>query len=95
MMSIYKQLTGEKARTSVGGPLAKDEGVARGPLIRFLKACSPGKSRASGLSGSHSATHPHPSLVRTARGLLSVRWLRFSLLHSKKRPPPRETAVRS
>jgi hypothetical protein len=38
MMSIYKQLTGEKARTSVGGPLAKDEGVARGPLIRFLKA---------------------------------------------------------
>lgn len=38
MMSIYKKITGEHPRTSVGGPLGKDEGVARGPLIRFLKA---------------------------------------------------------
>jgi len=38
MMSIYKKITGEDPRTSVGGPLGKDEGVARGPLIRFLKA---------------------------------------------------------
>lgn len=38
MMSLYQQITGNDARTSVGGPLADDEGTPGGPLIRFLKA---------------------------------------------------------
>jgi hypothetical protein len=38
MMSLYERITGKPARTSVGGPGRSSEGVATGPLIRFLLA---------------------------------------------------------
>jgi len=38
MMSIYVEVTGEDPATSVGAPERPDEGIARGPLIRFLAA---------------------------------------------------------
>jgi hypothetical protein len=37
MMSIYRQITGNDPRTSVGAPLRNDEGLPGGPLIRFLE----------------------------------------------------------
>jgi hypothetical protein len=38
MMSIYRKITGKEPRTSVGGPNKPNEGIADGPLIRFLQA---------------------------------------------------------
>jgi hypothetical protein len=38
MMSLYRTITGEEPRTSVGGPGQTNEGIAAGPLIRFLMA---------------------------------------------------------
>jgi hypothetical protein len=38
MMSIYVKVTGKDPATSVGAPERPDEGIARGPLIRFLEA---------------------------------------------------------
>jgi hypothetical protein len=38
MMSLYRTITGEEPRTSVGGPGQTNEGIAAGPLIRFLEA---------------------------------------------------------
>lgn len=38
MMEIYEDLTGRKARTSVGGEGQHNAGEAAGPLIRFLMA---------------------------------------------------------
>jgi hypothetical protein len=38
MMSIYVKVTGKDPATSVGAPEQLDEGIARGPLIRFLEA---------------------------------------------------------
>jgi len=37
MMSIYKKITGEDPRTSVGGPLGKDEGVRSRPPHSLLE----------------------------------------------------------
>ena len=37
MMSIYVEVTGEAPATSVGAPERPDEGIAGGPLIRFLE----------------------------------------------------------
>ena len=36
MMGLYRTITGEEPRTSVGGPGQTNEGIAAGPLIRFL-----------------------------------------------------------
>jgi len=38
MMGIYRSITGREPATSVGCPGYLDEGIASGPLIRFLKA---------------------------------------------------------
>jgi hypothetical protein len=38
MMGIYRTITGEEPATSVGGPKRPNEGIAAGPLIRFLQA---------------------------------------------------------
>ena len=38
MMSLYRLITGEEPRTSVRGPGQTNEGIAAGPLIRFLEA---------------------------------------------------------
>ncbi len=38
MMSVYRTITGKEPETSVGGPNQPDEGIGRGPLIRFLAA---------------------------------------------------------
>ncbi|MCI4680515.1 hypothetical protein K9U39_01055 [Rhodoblastus acidophilus] len=38
MMSAYRAITGNEPATSVGGPDRPDEGIAGGPLIRFLIA---------------------------------------------------------
>jgi hypothetical protein len=38
MMSVYRKITGKEPRTSVRGPDKPDEGIAAGPLIRFLRA---------------------------------------------------------
>ena len=38
MMSLYTRITGKPAGTSVGGVGRSNEGVATGPLIRFLRA---------------------------------------------------------
>jgi hypothetical protein len=40
MMSIYHTITGHEPRTSVGGPNKPNEGIADGPLIRFLQAAA-------------------------------------------------------
>jgi hypothetical protein len=40
MMSIYHTITGKEPRTSVGGPNKPNEGIADGPLIRFLQAAA-------------------------------------------------------
>jgi len=38
MMSIYRVITGKEPATSVGAPKRPNEGIAAGPLIRFLEA---------------------------------------------------------
>jgi hypothetical protein len=38
MMSLYRIITGKEPATSVGGPAKPNEGIAAGPLIRFLEA---------------------------------------------------------
>jgi hypothetical protein len=38
MMAIYRTITGKEPATSVGPPGHPNEGIAAGPLIRFLKA---------------------------------------------------------
>lgn len=38
MMNLYRTITGEEPRTSVRGPGQTNEGIAAGPLIRFLMA---------------------------------------------------------
>ena len=38
MMAIYREITGEEPATSVGAPGRSNEGIAAGPLIRFLQA---------------------------------------------------------
>ena len=38
MMSAYRDITGKEPTTSVGGPNRPNEGIAGGPLIRFLTA---------------------------------------------------------
>jgi hypothetical protein len=38
MMGVYRALTGTEPATSVGAPGQPNEGIAAGPLIRFLKA---------------------------------------------------------
>jgi len=38
MLAIYRDITGKKPATSVGAPSRSNEGIAGGPLIRFLKA---------------------------------------------------------
>ena len=38
MMSIYRVITGKEPATSVGSPDRPNEGIAAGPLIRFLEA---------------------------------------------------------
>jgi hypothetical protein len=40
MMSLYSTITGKEPRTSVGGPNKPNEGIADGPLIRFLQAAA-------------------------------------------------------
>ena len=40
MMSLYRRITGKEPRTSVGGPNKPNEGIADGPLIRFLQAAA-------------------------------------------------------
>ncbi len=40
MMSIHRKITGKEPRTSVGGPNKPNEGIADGPLIRFLQAAA-------------------------------------------------------
>lgn len=40
MMSAYHVITGEEPATSVGGANRPDEGIAGGPLIRFLTAAA-------------------------------------------------------
>jgi hypothetical protein len=40
MMSIYRKITSKEPRTSVGGPNKPNEGIAHGPLIRFLQAAA-------------------------------------------------------
>jgi hypothetical protein len=38
MMCLYRRITGKEPATSVGGPERPNEGIAAGPLIRFLEA---------------------------------------------------------
>jgi hypothetical protein len=38
MMSLYRKITGREPRTSVGATERPNEGIAEGPLIRFLAA---------------------------------------------------------
>jgi hypothetical protein len=38
MLGIYRTLTGKEPATSVGAPERSNEGIAAGPLIRFLQA---------------------------------------------------------
>jgi hypothetical protein len=38
MLGIYCNLTGREPATSVGAPERSNEGIASGPLIRFLQA---------------------------------------------------------
>ena len=38
MLGIYRTLTGKEPATSVGAPDRANEGIAAGPLIRFLQA---------------------------------------------------------
>lgn len=38
MLAIYRDITGKEPATSVGAPGRRDEGIAGGPLIRFLAA---------------------------------------------------------
>jgi hypothetical protein len=38
MMSLYRLLTGKEPSTTVGAPGQPNEGIAAGPLLRFLKA---------------------------------------------------------
>ena len=38
MMGIYRTITGKEPATSVGAPDRANEGIAAGPLIRFLQA---------------------------------------------------------
>ena len=38
MMVVYEKITGKEPATSVGGPGRKNEGIAGGPLIRFIQA---------------------------------------------------------
>jgi hypothetical protein len=38
MMGIYRRITGKEPAISVGGPERPNEGIAAGPLIRFLQA---------------------------------------------------------
>ncbi len=40
MMGVYRELTGNDPATSVGAPERPDEGIANGPLIRFLETAS-------------------------------------------------------
>ena len=40
MMSIYRKITGKEPRTSVRRPNKPNEGIAFGPLIRFLQAAA-------------------------------------------------------
>jgi hypothetical protein len=37
MMDLYRRITGEEPATSVGAPERANEGIAAGPLIRFLQ----------------------------------------------------------
>ena len=38
LMGVYRMITGKEAATSVGAPERHNEGIAAGPLIRFLQA---------------------------------------------------------
>ena len=38
MMGLYRRITGKEPATSVGGPARPNEGIAAGPLVRFLQA---------------------------------------------------------
>jgi hypothetical protein len=38
MMTAYREITGKEPATSVGAPECANEGIATGPLIRFLQA---------------------------------------------------------
>jgi hypothetical protein len=38
MMAVYRAITGKEPATSVGAPERANEGIATGPLIRFLQA---------------------------------------------------------
>jgi hypothetical protein len=38
MMALYRRITSKEPATSVGGPERPNEGIAAGPLIRFLQA---------------------------------------------------------
>ena len=38
MMGLYRRITGKEPATSVGAPDRPNEGIAEGPLIRFLQA---------------------------------------------------------
>jgi hypothetical protein len=38
MMDLYRTITGKKPATSVGAPERTNEGLAAGPLVRFLRA---------------------------------------------------------
>ena len=40
MMPLYRKITGKEPATSVGAPSRSNEGIAAGPLIRFLQAAS-------------------------------------------------------
>jgi hypothetical protein len=40
MLGIYRAITGKEPATSVGAPERSNEGIAAGPLIRFLQAAA-------------------------------------------------------
>lgn len=40
MLSLYRKITGKEPATSVGAPARPNEGIAAGPLIRFLEAAA-------------------------------------------------------
>jgi hypothetical protein len=40
MMALYRTITGREPATSVGAPTRRNEGIAGGPLIRFLQAAA-------------------------------------------------------
>ena len=40
MMDLYRKITGREPATSVGAPLRSNEGIATGPLIRFLQVAA-------------------------------------------------------